>query len=71
MAGPLIEFVCVNPAHRPLHDGRHASTVTVHLGGWAYCDSAIESGHDWVDSGAIPLELLRTHPTGAPVAHSA
>lgn len=71
MAGPLIEFVCVNSAHGPLRDGRHASTVTVHLGRWAYCDSVIESGHEWVESGGIPLELLRTHRAGVAVANSA
>lgn len=59
MAGPLIEFVCISAAHRPRHDGAHASTVTVHLGRWAYCDSPAEDGHEWVNSGGVPLELLR------------
>ena len=59
MAGPLIEFVCVATAHRPYLRGEHASTVTVHEGRWAYCDSPAEDGHDWVGSGGIPLELLR------------
>ncbi len=60
--GALIEFVCVAAAHRPRHEGEHASTVTVHLGRWAYCDSPHEDGHDWVASGGVPLEMLRHHP---------
>jgi hypothetical protein len=71
MAGPMIEFVCINAAHRPHHDGEHASTVTVHQGRWAYCDSAIETDHDWVESGGVPLELLRIHPVATPTAPSA
>jgi hypothetical protein len=63
MAGPLIEFVCGAAAHRPLHDGEHASTVTVHQGRWAYCDSPREDGHEWVASGGVPLELLRHRQT--------
>ena len=59
MAGPSIEFVCIAAAHRPRHDGEHASTVTVHLGRWAYCDSPAEDGHEWVASGGVPLEVLR------------
>jgi hypothetical protein len=59
MAGPLIEFICIAASHKPHHDGEHASTVTVHEGRWAYCDSPAESGHDWVTSGGVPLELLR------------
>ena len=59
MTGPLIEFVCVAAAHKPHRSGEHASTVTVHEGRWAYCDSPAEDGHDWVASGGIPLELLR------------
>jgi len=59
MGGPLIEFVCVAAGHRPQHSGEHASTVTVHEGRWAYCDSPVEEDHDWVASGGIPLELLR------------
>ena len=59
MAAPLIEFICVAAAHKPHHSGEHASTVTVHEGRWAYCDSPAEAGHDWVASGGIPLELLR------------
>jgi hypothetical protein len=59
MAGPLIEFVCIAAAHKPHRSGEHASTVTVHEGRWAYCDSPAEDGHDWVASGGIPLELLR------------
>ena len=59
MSGPMIEFVCGAAAHRPLHDGEHASTVTVHEGRWAYCDSPVEEGHEWVASGGVPLELLR------------
>jgi hypothetical protein len=65
MAGPLIEFVCIAAAHRPHRSGEHASTVTVYEGRWAYCDSPIEAGHDWVASGGIPLELLRYHPRPA------
>jgi len=60
MAGPLIEFVCITAAHRPQRDGEHASTVTVHQGRWAYCDSPVEAGHEWVASGGVPLELLRS-----------
>jgi hypothetical protein len=71
MAGALIEFVCVSAAHRPSHDGQHASTVTVYQGRWAYCDSALESGHEWVESGGVPLELLRIHPAGTPAPRSA
>lgn len=59
MAGPLIEFVCIAPAHRPQRDGEHSSTVTVHQARWAYCDSPVEAGHEWVASGGVPLELLR------------
>jgi hypothetical protein len=59
MAGPLIDFICTAPAHRPRHDGQHASTVTVHQGHWAYCDSTAEDGHEWVESGGVPLEALR------------
>ena len=59
MAGPLIEFVCIATAHRPRHVGEHASTVTVHDGRWAYCDSAAEDQHEWVASGGVPLDLLR------------
>lgn len=59
MSGPSIEFVCVAGAHRPSHGGEHASTVTVHQGRWAYCDSLAEDGHEWVPSGGVPLELLR------------
>jgi hypothetical protein len=64
MAGPLIEFVCAAAAHRPRRDGEHASTVTVYQGRWAYCDSPVELGHEWVASGGVPLELLRhgIHP---------
>jgi hypothetical protein len=62
MAGPLIEFVCIAAGHRPQRSGEHASTVTVHEGRWAYCDSPVEAGHDWVASGGIPLELLRYRP---------
>jgi hypothetical protein len=65
MGGPLIEFVCIAAAHRPHHDGQHASTVTVHLGRWAYCDSPREQEHEWVPSGGIPLEMLRHPPHGA------
>lgn len=61
MAGPLIEVVCISAAHRPRHVGAHASTVTVYLGRWAYCDSPAEEGHEWVDSGGVPLEMLRIH----------
>jgi hypothetical protein len=60
MAGPLIEFICTNGAHRPHHDGEHASTVTVHQGRWAYCDSPVDGGHEWVASGGVPLELLQS-----------
>ncbi len=59
MAGPLIEFVCIAAAHRPRHLGEHASTVTVHAGRWAYCDSPAEDGHEWVTSGGVPLDQLR------------
>jgi hypothetical protein len=62
MSGALIEFVCIAAAHQPHHDGEHASTVTVHLGRWAYCDSPREEGHEWVQSGGIPLEHLRQGP---------
>jgi hypothetical protein len=65
MSGPLIEFVCIAAAHRPRHDGQHASTVTVHLGRWAYCDSPREQDHEWVPSGGVALELLRHRPHGA------
>lgn len=61
MAGPLIDFICTASAHRPRYDGQHASTVTVHLGRWAYCDSPAEDGHEWVASGGVPLEALRSH----------
>jgi hypothetical protein len=71
MAGPLIEFVCIAATHKPHHTGEHASTVTVHEGRWAYCDSPVEAGHEWVASGGIPLELLRyrsrsAEPAGRP-----
>jgi hypothetical protein len=59
MAGPLIEFVCISTAHRPRHLGEHASTVTVHNGRWAYCDSPADEGHEWVASGGVPLDQLR------------
>ncbi len=72
MAGPLIEFICVTAAHKPDHSGEHASTVTVHEGRWAYCDSPAEAGHEWVASGGIPLELLRHHlRTPEPATRSA
>jgi len=62
MAGPLIEFVCIAAAHRPRHQGEHPSTVTVHNGRWAYCDSPADDGHDWVTSGGVPLDRLRQRP---------
>ena len=71
MAGPLIDFVCTAAAHRPRRDGEHASTVTVHQGRWAYCDSPAELDHDWVPSGGIPLEMLRLRSRPAPETRSA
>jgi len=68
LAGPLIEFVCIAAAHKPHRSGEHASTVTVHEGRWAYCDSPAEDGHDWVASGGIPLELLRYRGRSAELA---
>jgi len=62
MAGPLIEFVCIAASHRPRQQGEHPSTVTVHHGRWAYCDSPADDGHDWVSSGGVPLDRLRRQP---------
>ena len=49
----------------------HPSTVTVHQGRWAYCDSAVEAAHEWVPSGGVPLELLRRRSVSLPDARIA
>ena len=72
MAGPLIEFVCVATAHRPYLRGEHASTVTVHEGRWAYCDSPAEEGHDWAASDGLPFsEAMRFTPRQQAILASA
>ena len=59
MEEPMIQFVCVAVAHRPQRIGEHPSTVTIHAGQWAYCDSPVEADHDWVATGGVALEALR------------
>jgi hypothetical protein len=59
MAGPLIEWQCIAAAHAPDRGSERPSVVTAYEGAWAYCDSPGESGHDWLQTGGIALDVLR------------
>jgi hypothetical protein len=47
----LIHFVCTSRAHR----GGPDPGLTQHDGEWALCSQLLANGHEWYDTGGLPV----------------
>ena len=55
----IVHWECQASEHRALHSRRGNGGLTIHDGGWAYCDGAgADEGHLWTATGGVPLEAL-------------
>jgi hypothetical protein len=58
----VIRYECVAKTHQHGETIRE-SGLTVHRGGWAYCDTeASDIPHQWIATGGISLERLVRRP---------
>jgi hypothetical protein len=62
----LIYYRCANPAHQQ-PSGNKSDTLTIHEKKWAYCAHDIRAkGHQWVDTGGLTIDQLRSAQRRAP-----
>ena len=56
----IVHWECQALEHRALLSRHGNGGLTIHEGGWAYCDGAgaDEGGHQWTPTGGVPLESL-------------
>jgi hypothetical protein len=58
----VVRYECIAANHQEVQPIGQAG-LTVHRGGWAYCEAERpDTPHQWVPTGGISLDLLKRRP---------